>query len=217
MTRYETLQIILTAFILAAAIIAACIYGCQLSEMQKSTLAATKAAKAAEDSVVFATQNAHLDQRAWMALASVSGAPNVGEPFRVTITIRNTGKTPAKKVRIVPVVDPRPDGSPPDFEKKVEETAKSYESGPYGIVSNAVVPPSATSGSTITASKGPLTAAGLETLKGQQRVFVYGKITYEDIFGVSHWVTFCNVLMQTEAGGWEYMAYSAYNDADNNV
>jgi hypothetical protein len=91
MTRYETLQIILTAFILAAAIVAACIYGCQLSEMQKSTLAATKAAKAAEDSVALATQNAHLDQRAWIGLASVSGAPNVGQPFRVTIAIRNTG------------------------------------------------------------------------------------------------------------------------------
>jgi hypothetical protein len=217
MTRYETLQIILTAFILAAAIIAACIYGCQLSEMQKATLAATKAAKAAEDSVVLAKQNAHLDQRAWMALASVSGAPNVGEPFRVTITIRNTGKTPAKKVRIIPVVDPRADGSPPDFEKTVEDTAKSHETGPYGIVSDAVVPPSATSGSTITASKGALTPAALEALKGQQRVFVYGKITYEDVFGVPHWVKFCNVLMQTEAGGWEYMAYSAYNDADDNV
>src|SRR5437879_5170932 len=110
MTKYETLQVILTAFILAAAIIAACIYGCQLSEMQKSTIAATKAAKAAEDSVLLAKENTHLDQRAWMAIASISGAPNIGEVFRVTITIRNTGKTPAKKVRFVPVASWQAEG-----------------------------------------------------------------------------------------------------------
>ena len=217
MTKFETLQIILTAFILTAAIVAACIYGCQLSEMQKSTLAATKAANAAEHSVALARENAHLDQRAWMAVSSISGAPNVGEVFRVTIEIRNTGRTLAKKVRIVPIVDPRADGSAPDFAKKVEETAKSYEAGPYGIVSEAVVPPNATSGSTLKASDGLLTQTALDGLKGEERVFVYGKITYEDIFGRPHWITFCNVLTQTEAGGWQYMAYSGYNEADDNI
>jgi hypothetical protein len=135
------------------------------------------------------------------AVGSVSGASNVGEVFRVAITVRNTGKTLAKKVHIVPVVDPRPDGSPPDFEKTVEETAKGYENGTSLIVSDAIIPPNATSGVTITASNGPLTQAGLDALKGQQRVFVYGKITYEDIFGPPHWITSCNVLTQTEAGG----------------
>jgi hypothetical protein len=87
----------------------------------------------------------------------------------VLVTIRNTGKTPAMKVSIVPVVEPRTDGSPPDFEKMVEETAAGrHGSGPYGIISDAVVPPGATSSATITASKGPLTPPALDALKGQQ-------------------------------------------------
>src|SRR5206468_9786245 len=56
------------------------IYNCQLKEMQKSTNAATKSAKAAEDSVTLARENAHLDQRAWIG-AEYIGFPQAGKIF----------------------------------------------------------------------------------------------------------------------------------------
>jgi hypothetical protein len=109
MTRYETLQIILTAFILAAAIIAACIYGCQLSEMQKSTKAATTAAEAAtksadatEESVKVARENAQFDQRAWVTIRAIHLAqplaPN--QQLSIQIILANSGRTPAIRAAV---------------------------------------------------------------------------------------------------------------------
>ena len=121
MNLYETLQIIfaffqliLAFFLVVAAIIGACIYGWQLSEMRKSTNAATKAAKAAEDSVLLAKQNAHLDQRAWVVVSDVSGVPEVGKPFIVTMNITNVGKTFAKNLKGSPIVEHSPTGEVPD-------------------------------------------------------------------------------------------------------
>src|SRR5437016_2811471 len=46
------------------------VYNQQLKEMRKSTDAATKAAKAAEASIIQAKEMTHLDQRAWVAMTS---------------------------------------------------------------------------------------------------------------------------------------------------
>ena len=92
------LLLVVTFMTFCAICIQATIYVFQLKEMRKSTDAATKAAKAAEDSVTLVRENAHLDQRAWVVVSDVSGVPEVGKPFIVTINISNLGKTFAKNL-----------------------------------------------------------------------------------------------------------------------
>jgi hypothetical protein len=203
MTRYETLQIILSAFVLSAAVIAACIYGCQLSEMQKSTAASTKAAKAAEDSVILARQNARLEQRAWVTVAGISGTPELNKVLRIKIDVANTGKTFAKNLKITPSADPQERGKDPDFAAVVTRIAQAGTATKYGVDSTVLFPPNGKSSVTLTASSGELGNAEIDALRsGEQRIFVYGKMTYDDILSNItglHFVLFSFPLM-TAAG-----------------
>ncbi len=73
------------------------IYNRQLQEMQKSTNAAANAAKAAQDSLAFAKENAVRDRRPWVtmpfAVCSKPLTPN--EPIEVKLKIANSGKSVA--------------------------------------------------------------------------------------------------------------------------
>jgi hypothetical protein len=64
--------------------------------------AATRAAESAENSVTQARDNAHLDQRAWVSVKSVKlTAPySLTTKGGITVTLANTGKTPALDVGI---------------------------------------------------------------------------------------------------------------------
>ena len=76
-------------------------YG-QFREMKKSTDAATKAANAAETSVKQATETMRLDQRAWVGPIHADGnlPAEVDKDFLISIQIKNSGKTFAKKVGV---------------------------------------------------------------------------------------------------------------------
>ncbi len=97
MTKYEISQIILSSVTLTAAIIVACIYGCQLTEMQKTSGAAIDATKLTKDSLDFARENARRDQRPWVSIptAICSKPPRAGEPIEVNAQVSNTGRSPA--------------------------------------------------------------------------------------------------------------------------
>ena len=94
--NWEKRHFAINAIIAVVGGLALIIYWCQLREMRKSTDAATRAAKAAEDSITFARNSAHLDQRAWVAPIDVTGKPEEGKPYKVAVTFKNTGRTFAK-------------------------------------------------------------------------------------------------------------------------
>ena len=51
-------------------------------------------------------------------------------------------------------------------------------------------------------------------IAGTVQQTIYGRVDYEDIFGFSHWLTFCQ---HTEQGGeWEACGIE-YNQADKNI
>src|SRR6476620_10683491 len=77
------------------------IYGGQLDEMRKSTKAATKAANLAKRSVEQVERNSRLDQRAWVSVREIKGFPKANEPLRITAFITNTGRTPARHLKII--------------------------------------------------------------------------------------------------------------------
>jgi hypothetical protein len=172
MTTYEILQVIFTAFLLAAAIIGACIYGAQLIEMQKATVAATKAAKATEDAVIMARDNARLDQRAWVTVAGITGFPEVGKPLRITIYFANTGKTPAKKVKITPLIGPYKGDIVPDFPAEVTKIASGDIVGQGSVPSTVLLAPNAQSHATINLSKTNLAPEAVTELRERKYRFL---------------------------------------------
>jgi hypothetical protein len=65
--------------------------------------AETDFAKMAKNSekAIQATQDAmRSDQRAWVVVKGIEGTPQLGQPWEVHVVFANTGRTPAKKVKI---------------------------------------------------------------------------------------------------------------------
>jgi hypothetical protein len=75
----------------------------------ESAGAAKRSAKAAFDAVEATRENMRLDQRAWLGIAAIKPVPTipeVGKPIQAIVEIRNSGKTPARKISINMVGEP---------------------------------------------------------------------------------------------------------------
>lgn len=171
----------------------------------KAAKSARFSAKAAKNSVNQARENAHLDQRAWIATTASVVRTTTG-PFMAEIIIRNTGKTYAKQcfassqiaVKSVTAADP-------DFDTLVQKAEKME----LGTI---------TPGQNI---NGP--ATNIEHVYGQigksppTVVLIFGKVTYRDVFDCDHWITFCYCLRKHRLGlqSVHAEAYGSYNDTDD--
>jgi hypothetical protein len=206
--RWRHPQVIVNGALAFVAVIAAIIYFCQLQQMKKATRAATNAAARAKDSIDQARQTAHLDQRAWVAITEIAGVPTEGQPFTVTVTATNTGRTFAKKFQMTTYTLNLPSGLEPTFES--DDT--DWTTGSIDVLApNAA---KRTNKNVIGTRENPdkVTADKLKYWKSTTTLFVAGKLIYEDIFGCQHWTTFCAYL-ETDLT-WVY--YRNHNDADNN-
>jgi hypothetical protein len=207
--------LVVAAFLTFLAIVAQVwIYNAQLKEMQKSTKSASRAAKAAEGSIALMRDNARLDQRAWVTVAGVTGFPEVGKPLVVTVHITNTGKSPAKNVKVTPIIESCAGDIVPDFPSTVAKIANSEIQGQGSVPSTVLLAPAAQTYASINLGKKNLAEGALTELRDMKyRIFVYGKIVYTDIFDCEHWTSFANFLGPTDNNGWAYLSYSSFNDA----
>jgi hypothetical protein len=214
------LGLVISVLTLLAICVTATVYYFQLKEMQKaakassqSADAATRAAESAEESVTLAKESrdlSRLDQRAWVGPFEVTGTPQADQVFKITVSVKNTGKTFAKFFSSdILVTRIGKDDQIPDFKQSEEE----YRSASKGM-SVSVLPPNGVSSSIVAVKKGEkLTKDEVNSLQsGEIKLFVFGKATYKDIFGCEHWTTYC-WLLNTD---WQYQAYETYNDADDN-
>lgn len=187
------------------AFFAASVYGCiaflQLQEMIKVTGANAQAVEAAQlaTKVSATTLRAtidqfHLDQRAWVVVKDPVARIELDQPGEVSVSFTNTGKTPAKNLRL----------SCNHIIRLSEDVpvAKGIDLGPPGmLVPNGYafcgpiqlrLLPSGTK----------VTPPHLETVKRKEAfIFLYGSVTYEDVFSGHHWMTFCFVL-NPDASSW---------------
>jgi hypothetical protein len=176
---YERRHYRLQLALLVVGIVVAFIYAGQLYEMQKSTHAATQAAKAAKNSINLSRENAHLDQRAWVAQDSLNGKAESGKPYTITILVKNTGKTFAKNfVGIDGWASKQLSDPDPDFDSLI--TAE-------GTVNNSVglLPPNGTVTQSLEIPKDgrKMTDDDIQRFNDPTRVyFIFGKLTYFDIF-----------------------------------
>ena len=182
----EVVTAIINGVLAAATVGALVVIYYQFKEMQRST---------------------RLDQRAWVGIVGIDATPpSLNQPFAVTVQAKNTGKTPAKKVRSSVYFQDLNAGEMPDFSRD----GFSYPSGARSVT---LVPPNAPY-VTRTDIFDAITQAQLDDWKSRKKIFwVAGKIFYEDIFDCKHWTTFCFYLHPSLQG---YSSHEEHNDADNN-
>jgi hypothetical protein len=160
----------------------------------RDTLTETrKAANAAKDSVEITKAVMQLDQRAWLGVESIRPEPlipEIGKTFVVTMKVRNTGKTPARKITSRGRGEPVPKGGKPNFfYENIEPFAAHLMPGGE---SSVPIAPMTVPGTNTSVVVNKDIRDGL--IAGTITVFVHGRLEYEDIFGKPHWVTYCASL-----------------------
>lgn len=155
----------------------------------------------AEKSLLATIRNAQLDQRAWIGIDNIE-IPRMGEVFEINVRFRNTGKTPATKVSYM---------AARDGVKKGERLSITYPPNKKPS-SQGLVPPNGAFHAVYPPRQGepPVDQSFFNFIASEEvTIYVYGKLTYSDIFSCGHWLTFCYRL-EPNAKGWA--ACVNYND-----
>jgi hypothetical protein len=164
--RWKHPQVIVNGVLAFIAVIAAIIYFCQLQQMKHQLT---------------------IDQRAWVAALRIQGvSPEADKIWQTPVVIKNSGKTFAKAVKAAVLRRAIPKGQLPQFVQEENELLTQNQSA-------AILAPNSEYGAGSEATG--LTNVTQEHLSlvnsGELVVFIFGKVTYNDIFGCSHWTTFC--------------------------
>jgi multidrug efflux pump subunit AcrA (membrane-fusion protein) len=164
-----------------------------LAETRKSVNAAEKqadtseaSAKAAQQSVQVAAESMRYGQAAYVTLQlATAGAFNVNAPVAASVKFFNSGQTPAYDVSFRGYMDfrnepvPVPMPFPPLTNKQVASK---------GIL------PANTPVSHMFVMTAKLTEADLQIISRQEyKLYVWGQVTYRDIFKRNRWLRFCLV------------------------
>lgn len=173
---------------------------------------AKDAADAMQDSVDTASENTktiiknaqnttRLDQRAWVVWKGVEGTPELDKTWVVKTYFTNSGKTPAKNVRVNCALIPAKEESELDFNRTAQSEPKPTIIAPNDPTTYCPLNP-------LTIEK--VTKDVLNIFASREKIlFAYGFVTYNDIFGKEHWLTFCHA-MEPDGKAWD--ACQGHND-----
>lgn len=154
-----------------------------------------KAAKAAEDSVKLAEKNAHLEQRAWVAVSEIIPRAKGKSPWEIAITFKNTGHTPATNFVIQLAGQPTRKGERATGEEVTEP-------------GHGIIPPDGFFHQRLSA-EAPYNWKNTD-------LTIHGKITYDSVFGHSHWTRFCYYFVPQNNASWQgdFAPCDTGNDVD---
>jgi hypothetical protein len=203
------LQALTAVILVPVGIYALWIYSEQLKEMRNATSAAAKAADAAVQSVRLAKETASLDQRAWVAPVEFSmvSEPSAGHPIKTKVVIKNTGKTFAKSCFVKVFCEGHPQDEP---ERNPCEMIGDRDANGNG--SMLTLAPNAEY--IVYVESEILEETHVANLKdGKMTFYIYGRITYNDVFNCDHWTDFAVSLNYNNRN---FEALSQCNYADNN-
>jgi hypothetical protein len=181
-----------TLFLFCVAVLQAGLFVWQLLYMRKglrdatiATNAATASAKAANDSILLAKQTAEQQLRAYVFPTKIGVKLYIGQVPKYCVLIRNTGQTPAYKLRCIdrfasvnfPLQEPLPDTVSSDFSRtnlgpghKLEKSGTARRPDDTPVI---------------------FTASALEKLRdGRAAIYVYGIIDFVDAFKRERWVKY---------------------------
>jgi hypothetical protein len=154
-----------------------------------------KAATAAKDSVDLARDNAHMDQRAWVAVSDISSNFRQDENWTVNLFFKNTGRTPAKNFVIWGAGEPVAKGQKPISEE-------------IRLPGRGVIAPDGIFHSNLSIS-------GHYDWKAIDLV-IHGRIDYDSVFGRGHSTKFCYYFVPSKTGKGGFAPCESGNDVDNN-
>ncbi len=154
-------------------------------------------------------ENVRLDQRAWIGISGLMQLSlNEGELPTITIPVQNSGKTPATKVKfnVRAKAAPREDGFIPEYQTL--PGILPHEGSVTILYPNAQMPIK-----TEFPSRSVTHQDMLDIEEGRIILWVWGKVSYEDIFGCSHLFTFCGFYKPAQ----KFIdACQTYNEIDSN-
>lgn len=156
--------------------------------------AAMRSANAAEKAVEATINSIRLEQRAWVGVKRMTwkGELKKGEKLEAVILVENTGRTPA-----LDVIVKKGSGT-------LYPTKKLLSLPVRGEMVMIVIAPNNRFPSLRTISEG-LSEADIRLLKsGERPVYVYGTITYLDIFKRTHKTGFCGFYNEDAFPGLEF-------------
>lgn len=172
----------------------------QNAEAVKETLARSKEAMETSERQSQAVRAAggealRLDQRAWISLGFIGANPqtlHVGDRPFINVSLKNTGKTPARHLSTFVLMERVDRGDMPNFAYDRDRVVQ------YGVLS-----PNADAFTTLNLTPNPVTRENsplpiqlLNSLIARDAVvFVHGEVSYDDIFASLHWLTFCYAMV----------------------
>lgn len=178
--------------------------------IEKSADAINVQANAAEQTVVNARQNtkiaeisARISNRAYLSIAGVTPTALLpGKKFEATVQFVNVGKTPAYQVHHVKGYKL---GGTGIYEHEINEAKKREEFRDFAM--GMSIP-----SSFIIETENPITQEESdEIMKGKKAWYVFGRITYTDIFREKHFTRYCFVFIPSKG---TFESYHRYNDAN---
>ena len=163
----------------------------QALDLSKTSFDASVAqAKAALDATI---RTSRLEQRAWINVRSEGAVVNQDGPIDIPVEVSNVGRTPAIHLEgdiIATVMSP---GEVLDTSYRAGHLRNHTVGGT--LLPGVNQPPTQframrmLGNETANIRSSPQLADSIN--KGEQVIVVYGRLTYSDIFGVKHWITFC--------------------------
>lgn len=211
----------------------------QFRELRKSVEASQEAAFFAYHQTILAGQAAkiqaqtardnyrtmYLGQRAWVAIAVVNNTLVEGKPVFIPLQVGNSGKTAAKHVTGDFILRLYKPSETPDFvyEHRHRMHLASTTVVPNGRVNLSVYAISGPKESPDGSKPLPPTLVTPDTLaqleNGTLIMILYGKLTYDDAWGVKHWITLCTLGGPQAVGGVNFShpaaeACNKYTDTD---
>lgn len=186
----------------------------QLSEMRKSTAAATDSANAAKSSVDLSRESSRLDQRAWIHIPMIGGQPALGEPWKIKITAKNTGKTAATNFFLIAKVMVKNISENPDFATELQKITGSKP--PFVTIGGVLGPNESTARTFGDYSYGnnPLYDTDIKYLKEPTiETYVFGEATYRDIFNCYHSTKFCVRWLKDGSGFEPVESFNGFDDS----
>jgi hypothetical protein len=176
----------------------------RIADNAKESLdASNRQSNTALDASIMASRD---DQRAWVAQVGMGfDAPEVGKVLKGFVTWNNSGKTFAKRVvprvhfGFVPVVIPD--------ENTLMKLAESDILGPSSI---GVLAPNGQYKTSLE-TKTPIEDIDKERINGTWYTYIWGEMTYDDIFGRTHTITFCSSRQGTSG---DFVQCPFHNDAN---
>jgi hypothetical protein len=128
-----------------------------------------------------------LDQRAWVSVTGISGYPEVGKPWQIRLTYRNTGKTVAKNLTLRFALDNEPSGA-----IRAPDDLKYFRFSNGAILSPGSVVNTDLFAGGLVESPRPMPQNIFDGYAaGTMQLRVLGEFTYEHIFGQKHYTKFC--------------------------